>query len=163
MIILICGLPGTGKSFFADKLRQKIHSAYVNTDIIRSGINKKGQYDPETKQLVYNKLLEKLEGFVKTNRSVIVDGTFHKRDKRKQIKDKAKSLNQQLFIIEMRACDDTVKERVKHREGYSEADFKVYLQLKNTSEPINEPHLILWSDQLSVEEMLRKAFKYIQD
>ena len=76
---------------------------------------------------------------------------------------KAAEMRAKIFFIEMRAEDTTVRDRLHSRDGYSEADYKVYRQIKNSFEPLSEPHLILWSDRQSLDEMLSKAKKYIYE
>jgi len=36
MIIIVFGLPGSGKSYFASKLAERINARYINSDVIRS-------------------------------------------------------------------------------------------------------------------------------
>lgn len=44
MIILVAGLPGPGKSYFAEKLAGILSAVYLNTDRIRLALHAAGKY-----------------------------------------------------------------------------------------------------------------------
>lgn len=161
MILIVFGLPGTGKSFFAKHMVEEIEAVHLNTDVVRKESGLQGQYDEKTKETVYKLLLKKTTAHVSENMNVIVDGTFQKKPIRDRFRDKAKQLGQQVFFIEIKADDETVKQRLKTERDYSEADFKIYLQIKKSFETMGEPHLILWSDKANINEMVKKAKAYI--
>ncbi len=82
MIIMVFGLPGSGKSYFSRHLQQETGAGYFNTDMIREELNLKGIYSEKAKQLVYDKLVEKASEQLDKGLDVIVDGTFHKQKRR---------------------------------------------------------------------------------
>lgn len=163
MILIVFGLPGTGKTYFSRHLEEDIEAIHLNTDIVRKKAGLQGRYDKKTKEKVYNLLLKEVTVKVSENHDVIVDGTFQKKEIRDNFWDMAKRLKQQVFFIEIKAKDETVKQRMKSERDYSEADYQVYLKIKNNFETLSEPHLILWSDQTNVNEMLKKAKAYIYE
>jgi predicted kinase len=161
MIILVFGLPGTGKSYLSRCLQKNTGSRYLNTDIIREEIDKKGNYSDASKEQVYNLLAERAKNELAKGFDIIVDGTFHKRDRRQMLSDIAGETGQKIYFIEVRASEQTVAKRLKKKREYSEADYRVYKQLKKEFEPFPDNHLILWSDMENTSEMIGKARKYI--
>jgi len=89
MLIMVVGLPGTGKSTFARELAQVINGNHFNTDMIRDSLNLRGSYDKESKQRVYDELLLRTEETLKSGGIAIVDGTFYLHSLRKTFIDLA--------------------------------------------------------------------------
>jgi len=161
MVIIIFGLPGTGKSYFARHLSQEIDAVYLSTDEVRLHMKKQGRYDEEDKQLVYDRLEEMMSEHLKKGENVIIDGTFHEKRRRDQFNGKARELGQPVFFIEMQSREETVKERVEQKREYSEADYSVYKMILNRFEPLEIPHLQLESDRDALEAMTEQARHYI--
>lgn len=163
MILIVFGLPGTGKSYFAKHMAEEIKADHLNTDVVRKESGLQGQYDEKTKEIVYKLLLKIMTDHVSENHNVIVDGTFQKKAIRDRFLDKAKQLRQQVFFIGIKAKDETVKQRMKTEREHSEADYQVYLQIKHSFEPMEQSHLELWSDKTSIDEMIKKAKAHIDE
>ena len=163
MIIIVFGLPGTGKSFFSRHLADEIGAAYLNTDIVRGELNLQGLYTPQSKRRVYDRLLLQAGQKRMKYKNVIVDGTFQRRNARRRFSERASQWKQPVRFIEMRSTDRTVRKRISEEREYSEADFKVYRQIKYNFEKMERPHLVLQSDALSLEEMINKAKAYIHE
>lgn len=163
MIVLVYGLPGTGKTFFARHFAQETGAVHLNTDIVREKLDARGHYDDKTKQQVYNELYKQVMRELNSNKDVVVDGTFHKNIRREQIKKMADEINKPVFFIEMKADEKTVKKRLKKTRKNSEADFEVYKNLEQEFEKEEEDHLELWSDDIKVENMINKVKQYIHE
>jgi predicted kinase len=163
MILIVFGLPGTGKSYFAKHIAEEVEAVHLNTDVVRKKSGLQGQYDEKTKETVYELLLKEMTAHVSEKRNVIVDGTFQKRKTRDRFLDKSKQLGQQVFFIEMKAGDETVKQRMKSEREYSEADYQVYLRIKHSFEPMEQAHLVLWSDKEDIDELVKQAKKHINE
>lgn len=161
MLIMITGLPGSGKSTFATALALSLKVPHLNTDIIRSNLGKRGQYDESTKAMIYAKMLKKTESILHDGDSVIVDATFYKEGLRKPYRALAKKYKKPIFWIIVAAEEAIIRERVSKKRQYSEADFEVYLAIKDAFEPLEDRHLVLRSDQCSVIEMVEKARAYL--
>ncbi len=161
MIILVFGLPGTGKSYFARHLQKEIDAVLLNTDIIREDLHIKGKYDEDTKQRVYDEILTRTEKYLKKEKDIIVDGTFHKRERRKDFYRLAAEMQTDIFYIEIRASEKTIKQRLTESRKYSEADYNVYRKLKKEFEAESDCHIVLWSGSEPIEKMIFKAKRYI--
>ena len=78
MVILVLGLPGSGKSYFAERLAQKIHAEYLNSDQIRKEMFPDRTYSDSEKARVYEALLKKMQEAIDKEKDVVLDATFYK-------------------------------------------------------------------------------------
>ncbi|MEO1258603.1 MAG: ATP-binding protein [Bacteroidota bacterium] len=161
-LILIVGLPGTGKTTFASALATTIGAKHLNSDIVRSEAGRRGHYDAMSKAANYNEMKNRTEGFLQNNQSVIIDATFYKEIFRKPYQLMGEQFDVEVKWIEIFADQETIKERVSKKRKYSEADYEVYKKIKEDYEPLNVAKLILWSDQLSVEEMVAQTVDFLK-
>ena len=161
MIVIVIGLPGTGKTTFSKALASKIKGLHLNTDIIRDHLDLRGQYDRKTKRLIYDSMLKEARKAIEADRNVIVDGTFYNRRIRDNYQRLANDFKVPLYWIQLRADPQSIKSRVKKKRKYSEADFEVYLKVKAIFEPIMRDCLKLWTDQEDkLEDLVQKAVNH---
>ena len=160
-LIIVLGLPGTGKSTFATAFAQKIKAEHLNTDKIRDQLGLRGKYDQETKSMIYQQMLSLARKKLKENQHVIIDGTFSNTEWRKKILSLANEFSCKISWFVMDADEAIIKERISKKRRYSEADFSVYKKVRNSYDPILYPNLVLHSDQYSVDEMIEQALNYL--
>ena len=160
MVVIVFGLPGSGKSYFASRLARLINAEYINSDSVRRTFPDKKTYSLNEKILVYYKMLKRMKEMIKENRNLVLDATFYKSDIRKKFINEVKP-NEKIAFIEVRAKETVITERLKKIRTDSEADFEVYKKIKNEMEPLNQDHLILQSTNNNIEEMLHKAAGYL--
>lgn len=160
MIIFVFGLPGSGKSYFATRLAKLIKAEYLNSDLLRKEMFKHRTYSDLEKELVYNKMLEKMQIALDQKKDLIIDATFHTAKRRKLFTDK---INEgEYTFIEVWADEHITRERVSKSRPDSEADFEVYKLIKNIWEPLKEPHLILESTNSNIDNMLQLAIQHLK-
>ena len=160
MVVIVFGLPGSGKSYFASRLANLINAEYINSDIVRRTFPDKKTYSLNEKLSVYNEMLRRMKEMLKENRNLVLDATFYKSDIRRKFINEANP-NEKISFIEVRANESVISERLKKTRTDSEADFDVYKKIKNEWEPFNQDHLILQSTDNNIEEMLHKAACYL--
>jgi len=163
MLVIITGLPGTGKTTLARQLAANFDAVHLNTDIIRTTLNLRGQYDPATKEKVYAEMLFQTEKVLKNQGRVVVDATFYKEALRAPYRALGRQYFQRMYWIEVQADETIIKERVEKKRQYSEADFEVYQAIKAIYEPLRDRHLILHTDQQSLEEMVERVWQYLDE
>ena len=163
MMIMIAGLPGSGKSYFAAKLAARFEAVYISSDQIRQAEQALGQYAYQDKLKIYREMVQLAATALKEKKVVIVDATFYQQAVRDLFFNLAKTLVVPAFFIEVFADEALIKERLMKPRQYSEADFKVYEKIKNDFEHITEPHLRLQSTNENIENMLNIAIQYINN
>ncbi len=161
MIIIVFGLPGSGKSYFASKLAEKINAKYVNSDLIRQQLYDVRKYSEKEKMSVYDEMFKEMKKAILQNKSIILDATFYKRNIRIKFLETVNKTGKRIIFIEVRAEQKIIIQRLKRKREYSEADYSVYLQIKEVFEPMGGEHLILESTQKNLVEMLDEAIKYL--
>lgn len=161
MIITIFGLPGTGKTTFAQRLSTQLDAPHLSTDAIRNREGMLGLYDSSSRISIYQLMLNEAEELLAMRKTVILDATFSQRHLRQAVAMLATRLNRPLRLIELRAAEPLIRQRMLEQRGFSEADFAVYLRLKQSYEPLEQPHLVLDSGQLDLDAMLHTALTYL--
>jgi predicted kinase len=162
MITIVAGLPGSGKSYFASRLAERLDARYINSDRLRKEMDRMGKYTFHDKLIVYLRMAEMMTSAVMQGRDVVVDATFFRRSFRNLFADIARRYQTPFFFIEVIADDAIVKERLSKPRKESEADYMVYLDLKTKFEPIEEPHLTLYSRNVPADKNLEAAMEYLQ-
>ncbi len=161
ILIIIFGLPGTGKTTFATLLSKQLGIKHYNTDIIRSLSGKSKQYDEENKTLIYDEMLSLTSLEFEKGKSVIIDATFYKKKLRKKFQVLAQEYDVIVKWIEICADEEIVKKRVSKKRRYSEADYTVYQKIKSQFEPMQEKYIQLFSGQEEMPDLIEKAIKFI--
>lgn len=160
MNIIVSGLPGSGKSFFAERLAEKIDADYVNSDRLRKELFPNRTYSDHEKGTVYDVMLERMEEAIEQKRNLVLDATFHKKAARKLF---TKNGKEDVPFIEVWAEEPIIKDRLKKSRPYSEADYQVYQLIRQEWEPIDEPHLRLQSTNGNIDDMLQKTENYLKN
>lgn len=163
-LIIVCGLPGSGKSFFAQQLSKKIQAEYYNSDLVRKELFPEHRtYSEKEKQEVYDTMIARTNKALQENHPVIVDATFYKNELRLPFYALAQTKNIPLYIFHITAAEDLIKERTSKKRQDSEADYAVYLKLKNHFETIDQPYATLISTENNIAELLSNALTYLYD
>lgn len=160
MIVIVFGLPGSGKSYFASHLANMINADYINSDKVRRAMFDTRTYSIKEKLSVYNEMLAQMKELVKQNKNLVLDATFYNNNTRKKFLDEAKGAGS-IFFIEVKAEESVIRKRLQEKRVDSEADFEVYKKVKKQWEPLHEEHLILQSTNDNINEMLYKAADYL--
>lgn len=161
MLILVMGLPGTGKTYFAGALADQLNAVHLSSDAVRADLAAMGQYDAKSKRQVYEELLRRAATALDEQKTVIVDATFQKAVMRRLFAQLASEKKSPLRLILIQADEGVIRNRLRQRRADSEADYSVYLKIKEAFETINQQHFVLWSDELSLKEMIDKALMYL--
>lgn len=161
IVVIVFGLPGTGKSYFASRLAGRTNAEYINSDRLRKELFAERTYSDKEKEMVYREMLEKAKRAINENTNVVLDATFYKNDIRNRLSEEIKN-NAEISFIEIRADEDIIRQRLQKERPYSEADFEVYKLIKQQWEPLKAPHLILSSTDDNINHMLQKAMDHLQ-
>lgn len=161
MIIIVFGLPGSGKSYFASQLAKTINASYLNSDRIRMDLFKTRTNSEKEKAEVYSAMLSKMKEAVNQNRDLVLDATFHRNETRNSFIKEMEGRGS-IFFIEVKADENVIRERLKKKRLYSEADFEVYKFIQQRWDPMTEPHLLLESTNANLDYMLETAIHYLK-
>ncbi|MBN3520412.1 ATP-binding protein [Algoriphagus lutimaris] len=161
LLIMVMGLPGSGKSYFASKLSAQLKAVHLENDVIRKELHKMGSYSKEDKMEVYRELCRRTEALVLEEKSVVVDATFQLKEYRELIYQLSSRYEVPLSTILVEANESLVKKRLKKPRKTSEANYEVYLKLKKDFDPVRPPFLSVTSGESNLDKMLQQAMDYI--
>jgi predicted kinase len=161
MVVIVTGLPGSGKSFFASQLAKGINADYINSDQVRKTMMPPGHYSLQEKRSVYGQMLAQAITLVNQKRKVVLDATFYNGAAREQFKDALSRITPVKFI-EVTATKALIKDRLRLPRKDSEADYEVYKKIRAAWEPLQEPHLVLQSTNNNIAALLEVALDYLK-
>lgn len=162
MLILVCGLPGSGKTKIVQEISKLTNILVLSTDEIRKKLFKKPKYTKDEKWLVYKVMFLMAEEFLKNKMSIILDATFPWRLSRIQVKRIAKQYKSSFKMIEARCQEPILLKRIGRRikkGDLSDADIKIYFKIKKEFEPIRGKHIVI--DNSKALKDLKKKIKEI--
>jgi len=162
MIIIVFGLPGSGKSYFATKLATELKAKYLSSDVVRKEVFTVRKYTDEEKMKVYDVMLKVMKNAIQQNENLVLDATFYTNSIRNKFNEVAEEFKTKIIFIEVRADQKIIKERLGISREHSEADYPIHLQIKEIFEAMESDHLIIESTQDNIKEMLDLALNYIQ-
>ena len=161
MIVLFCGLPGTGKTFLSNKLSKYINSSVLSTDKIRKELIQKPTYTPWERALIYDVLFLLAKYLHSSGINCILDGTFNMEKSRREIKDLLNLPNNQFYIIECICPEDLIITRLLLRQDdYSDATVSIYLKMKKIYEPVKQKHISINTSK-PLDKNIDKILRYI--
>lgn len=158
-VILVGGLPGSGKTTFAKGLAERLGAKHINSDEVRFAHDLLGDYRLSTKNKVYEFMLAQVEDWLREEISVVIDATFYLREHRRNFMELANSYRFSLFFFLIEADEEVIRSRVSQKRPYTEADFEVYKKVKAAFEPLLTPYHAISSADL--DAMLGEAQEYL--
>jgi hypothetical protein len=157
-MVVMLGLPGTGKSHVAARLAERIDAWHLNSDSIRkqlAGISiqadGRGALSPKLYNhalgiRVYRELLRRARMYLAAGHRVVVDATFLHPDSRAKAQAVAGKLGLPFLLVHADCPEKTVVSRMRRRfkrASVSDADLRIYRAMKQRFEPpAPGPHLI---------------------
>lgn len=161
MIIAICGLPGSGKTYFSKKLANVLGYRRFSSDELRSEMKQLGLYDEGSRLAVYKEMVRQARPLLKKEQTIILDASFNNQAQRQLLKDLAKEHNNRLIFIQCIADEASSLARVNQTREHTEADSRVYYLLRDLWEALEPPYLRLDTVQESLETRLEKTKRYL--
>ncbi len=165
MILVLCGLPASGKTFLAEELSRELGCVHLNTDIVRREFVEKPDYSEKEKREVYKRMLELTARELEQGNCVLLDGTFYRRALRKKAEELAKKYSDDCVFVKLLVSDGEAKRRISGRKGKkkspSDATFPVYLKIKKQFQPIKGEHLEVDSE-IPLRKQVKKVSFYLQ-
>ncbi len=133
-LVLVGGLPGTGKSTLARGLAEASGFEVIRSDVVRkepTAASGGGDiYTPDWTERTYAECLRRAEALLFEGRRVIVDATFREDRRRERFLTAAKDLGVPGLLLVCEAPPEVVRQRLAARKGdASDADWAVYEKL----------------------------------
>jgi predicted kinase len=163
-LVMLCGLPGTGKSTLARQLAHRLPAVVVESDQVRHRLFAPPVYDAEESQRVHQVCHILMGWHLRRYYHVVYDATNLYERHRVLAYRLAARHGAQLVVAEVTASDDVVRERLAPRkcEAYSQADWQVYLRMRRGTEPIQHQHITLDTSDSDIDRGVRSVLEAVR-
>lgn len=165
MLILMAGLPGTGKSTLAREIVRRVNGVLLGKDEIRAALFSESdiEYSVSQDDFVMEIMLQAAGFLLKKDptRHVVLDGrTFSLRDQIDRVLDVARDLAQPYRIIECVCSDKSARRRLDAEPDTSHPalnrTFALHQEVKARFEPIVYPKTTISTDQ-PLDQCIKQA------
>lgn len=150
MLLLMAGLPGTGKSTLSRALAAELGGTVLDKDVIRAALFPPAdiEYSTEQDEFVMRVML-KVAGYVLRKdpaRYVFLDGrTFSRGYQLRRATGYAEAIGQRWRIVECVCSEESARKRLNGEDGHpaKNRDFNLYLEVKERFEEITLPKIVI--------------------
>ena len=157
MIVIMAGLPGTGKSVLCRALAKQVGGVVLDKDIIRAALfpTERIEYSAAQDDFCQSLMLEAAGYLLVRDPDAVIffDGrTFSRRYQIDAVIQSAQKFGTPFRTIECTCSEETARQRLERDQaaGHHPAanrSFDLHQRLKVTFEPIPEPKLVVDTDQ----------------
>lgn len=166
-LILVSGLPGTGKSFFCRRLAERFPLLILASDTLRKILFSSPQYEENENKCLFSACHVLVEEFLRKGIPVIFDATNLMEHHREYFYRAAQRAGAKLILVWVEAPAEVVRQRLLTQEKApmrhddSEAGWKVYNKMKPRSEKMSRSHLVVDTSQ-DITEVIDKIVRAIK-
>ncbi len=157
-LVLLSGLPGSGKSYLCRELVKAVPSLIVlESDALREILFPEPTHSGSENARLFPALHRLLERLLRIGHHVVVDATNLRRRNRRMLYDIAVRVGAPLLIIETTAPEDVIRQRLSQREAdiaaarqtddISTAGNDVYDRMLRSAQPIRRDHITVDTSQ----------------
>ena len=167
IVIVLAGLPGTGKSTLARALAEQLHLPVLDKDRVRAALFEPGfvEYSREQDDHCCTLLYETAAWLsVRGNvRGAALDGrTYTRTDQVASLTSFATGRDLELRFALCEAPEDVVRTRLESdlraaSHPARDRTFQRYLDLRREAQPLSVPHLVVDTHALALAEQVRRV------
>lgn len=146
-LVVLSGLPGSGKSHFCRRLASRYPMASLKSDALRKALFRQPTYSAEESRRLFSACHLVLSRLLARGIPTIFDATNLRQVHRRQVYRIADKHNAKLILVHLQAPPAVVRERLEarvkglHPQDFSDAGPEVYERMQHDVEPIDRPHI----------------------
>ena len=170
MLVIMAGLPASGKTTLARALARAVAGAVLDKDVIRPALfpAEDIEYSAVQDDFVMDQMLQTARYLLERNaaRIVFLDGrTFSRAYQRQRVIDFAQALGTPWLIIECTCSETSAGARLRAdlcegRHPAANRNFELWESVRASFEPIGAPKVVIDTDR-ALEECLRPGLEAI--
>ncbi|MBI2936508.1 MAG: ATP-binding protein [Chloroflexi bacterium] len=146
VLIVVVGLPGTGKSYFSRRFAERSPVLVLETDMLRKALFPSPSYGAEESARLFRATHQLLEELLREDIPVLLDATNLVEAHRETLYHIAEQAGAKLILVRTKAPESLVQRRLalrqssERREDHPDAGWEVYRRMRTTQEPIRRSH-----------------------
>jgi len=142
--IVVSGLPGTGKSYFCNRLAERLPFIILESDALRKALFPLPSYSSQESSRLFRAVHLLIRRLLERGIPLVLDATNLSERHREHLYSIADRLGVKLILVRVEAPPQVVYKRLKTRrensEGKSDADWEVYQGMKPAVQKISRNH-----------------------
>jgi len=146
-LVVLSGLPGSGKSHFCSRLVSRHPMACLESDALRKALFGQPTYSAEESRRLFSACHLVLNRLLAWGIAAILDATNLREEHRQRLYHIADDHKAKLILVHLQAPPPIVHERLQarvdgpHAQDLSDAGPEVYERMRLDAEPIGRPHI----------------------
>lgn len=146
--VVVSGLPGTGKSYFSNKLAERLPFVVLESDALRKTLFLSPNYGAAESARLFQAIHLLIERLLKKGIPLILDATNLSERYRERLYSIADRLDVKLILVSVEAPPEVIQERLTRpaaatSRSSSDAGWEVYQRMKLTAEKIRRRHYVV--------------------
>ena len=146
VLVVVSGLPGTGKSYFSRRIVSQVPLLVLESDVLRKVLFPAPKYTPFESRRLFRACHSLIDDLLEHKVPLLLDATNLVEDHREGLYRIAEGRGACLILVYLKAPPDVVYERLEGRskgvdpEDNSSADWQVYRRMRSAVQPIRRDH-----------------------
>lgn len=143
-LILLSGLPGSGKTTFARALSGSIEVRHIESDAIRRELVPEPTFSFAESGRVFARVEAEARRTIESGRHALIDATNLTNGDRKRFFNLSTMLAARLIAVRVVAPEAVIRERLsREREGHSRAGIEVYERMQGRAQAFSAPVVVV--------------------
>lgn len=172
VLVVLNGLPGTGKSYFARQIAERVPLAVLESDALRKVLVRSPSYTARENTQLFRALHEMIELLLARDVPVLLDATNTRESHRENLYEIARRHGARAMPVLLDAPEATVRQRLERRMNESprgdssDAGWPVYQRLLAAWEPIGREHLVVDTSgdiRPAVDDLAREINRWLRE
>jgi predicted kinase len=148
VLAVLVGLPGTGKTHFAESLRERTGAVVLESDDLRKRLVARPTYSAAESQRLFEAIHGAIGRLLQASAAIVLDATNLAEREREPLYAMAEAQGAQLVLVQLTAPGPVVRERLARRqqqdaETRSDANVEVYERMRFREQRIRRPHYVV--------------------
>ena len=166
VLIALSGLPGTGKSYLARRLAERLPVAVLESDLLRRALFRNPSHAAAESAYLFQAVHRLLEELLRDGIAVLLDATNLEEVHRERLHRSAHRAGVRLILVRVKAPPEVVAQRLEGRAQHkdpqdrSDAGWEVYQRMRRTAEPVGGTYLTVETSRdvaPAVEKIVREV------